>query len=247
VTDSLHQQPVNPMLPANEPERLAALHRYQVLDTPAEVAFDRITTLAARLFKLPTVLISLVDKSRAWFKSSIGFGAPEVSRNDTICSFAVLTDEPLIVPDTRLDDRFACNPFVQCEPGMRFYAGAPLVDRDGFNLGTLCMLDSVPHGPLTAEEEATLVDLAAMVVSELELPLAAQQIASVDAALVEITQGVSRVTGGDFFDELVRHFAKVLGADYVYIGLMEGTEPKMMRTIATCDRGKIVENFEYRL
>ncbi len=247
MTDLLPQQPVNPMLPANESGRLAALHRYQVLDTPAEVSFDRITTLAARLFKIPTVLISLVDKSRAWFKSSIGFGAPEVPRDATICSFAVLSDEPLIVPDTRLDDRFVCNPFVQCEPGMRFYAGAPLIDRDGFNLGTLCLLDSVPHDPLTAEQEATLVDLAAMVVDELELRLAAQQIARVDAALVEITQGVSRVTGGAFFDELVRHFAKVLGTDYVYIGLVEGHEPKMLRTIATCDRGKIVENLEYRL
>ncbi|MFM2304545.1 MAG: hypothetical protein RLZZ135_1957, partial [Cyanobacteriota bacterium] len=157
MTDSLPAQPVTPILPANEPERLAALHRYQILDTPAEAAFDRLTTLAARLFKMPTVLISLVDESRAWFKSSIGFDAPEVSRDATICSFAVLTNEPLIVPDTRLEDRFECNPFVQWEPGMRFYAGAPLIDRDGFNLGTLCLLDSVPHEPLTAEQIATLV------------------------------------------------------------------------------------------
>lgn len=247
MTDSLSQQPVKPLLPADEPERLAALHRYQILDTPAEAAFDRLTTLTARLFKIPTVLISLVDESRAWFKSSIGFNAPEVSRDDTICNFAVLTDEPLIVPDTRLDDRFTCNPFVQYEPGMRFYAGAPLIDRDGFNLGTLCLLDSVPHDPLTAEQQATLVDLAAMVVDELELRLAAQQIASVDTALVEITQGIARVTGEDFFNELVRHFAKVLGTDYVYIGLVEGTEPKTLKTIATCDRGNIVENLEYQL
>jgi PAS domain S-box-containing protein len=255
MTESLLVQATKPFVPANETERLAALYRYQILDTPPEAGFDRITTLAARLFKTPTVLISLVDESRAWFKSSIGFDAPEVLRDDTICSFAVLTDEPLIVPDTRLDDRFACNPFVQCEPGMRFYAGAPLIDRDGFNLGTLCLLDTVPHAALTAEEEATLVDLAAMVVDELELRLAAQQIARVDAALVEITQGVSRVTGGAFFDELVKHFAKVLGTDYVYIGLVEGSAPKMMKTIATCvggaspveNRGNIVENLEYRL
>ena len=105
----------------------------------------------------------------------------------------------------------------------------------------------MPHEALTAEEEATLVDLAAMLVDELELRLAAQQIARVDAALVEITQGVSRVTGGEFFDALVRHFAKVLGADYVYIVLVEGIDPKMMRTIAGGDRGNIVENLEYRL
>ena len=135
MTDSLPALPVTPMLPPNESERLAALHRYQVLDPPPEVAFDRITTLVARLFKTPTVLISLVDESRAWFKSSIGFDAPEVCRNDALCNFVVLTDEPLIVPDTRLDDRFVCNPFVQAEAATRFYAGAPLVDRDGFNLG----------------------------------------------------------------------------------------------------------------
>jgi PAS domain S-box-containing protein len=86
-----------------------------------------------------------------------------------------------------------------------------------------------------------------MVVDELELRVAAQQIARVDAALVEITQGISTVMGQNFFDALVKHFAKVLGTDYVYIGLVEGTEPKMMRTIATCDRGSIVENLEYRL
>lgn len=247
MTDLLSVQAIDRILPANETERLAALHRYQILDTPPEVAFDRLTALAARLFKKPTVLISLVDESRAWFKSSIGFDANEVCRDDALCNFAVLTDEPLIIPDTRLDDRFVGNPLVQCQSGLRFYAGAPLLDRDGFSLGALCLLDTVPHEALTAEEEATLVDLAAMVVSELELRLAAQQIARVDAALVEITQGVSKVTGGKFFDELVRHFAKVLGADYVFIGLVEGTEPRMMKTIATCDRGSIVDNFEYRL
>jgi hypothetical protein len=77
---------------------LAALHRYKILDTPPEVAFDRITTLAARLFNMPIALISLVDESRAWFKSCIGFDAREVPREDTLCSFALLTDEPLIVP-----------------------------------------------------------------------------------------------------------------------------------------------------
>ncbi len=248
ITDSPSAQAIDSFLSVNETERLAALDRYQILDTPAEVAFDRITRLAARLFKKPIVLISLVDESRAWFKSSIGFSAPEVPRSDAICNVALLTDKPLIIPDTRLDDRFVCNPFVQAEVATRFYAGAPLLDRDGFNLGTLCLLDTVPHAALTAEEEATLVDLAAMVIDELELRLAARQIASVDAALVEITQGVSRVTGQDFFDELVKHFAKVLGTDYVYIGLIEGNEPtKMMRTIAICNRGNIVENLEYRL
>ena len=235
------------LLPANEPERLAALYRYDILDTSAEAAFDRITTLAARLFKVPTVLISLVDESRAWFKSSVGFEAREVPRDATICSFAVLSDEPLIVPDTQLDERFACNPFVQCEPGLRFYAGAPLLSHDGFNLGTLCLLDTVPRAPLTAEQQATLVDLAAMVVDELELRLAAQQIATVDAALLEITRGVATVTGDAFAEALVLHLAQVLDTDYVYIGLIEGDNSNAIRTIATCAHGSIVDNLEYPL
>ena len=247
MSNSSLVQDIKPSLPANESERLAALHRYQILDTPAEAAFDRITTLTARLFKMPTVLISLVDESRAWFKSSVGFDASEAPRDATICNFAVLSDKPLIVPDTQLDDRFACKPFVQCESGLRFYAGAPLISRDGFSLGTLCLEDSVPHPPLDTDQVATLVDLAAMVVDELELRLVAQQVAKVNAALVEITLGVERAAGGDFLDALVRYFAKVLGTDYVYIGLVEGTKPKMMRTIVTCDRGNIIENFEYRL
>jgi PAS domain S-box-containing protein len=247
MADPILQRSLIAPFPANETERLAALHRYKILDTPAEAAFDRITTLAARLFRIPTVLISLVDESRAWFKSCIGFDAREVPRDATICSFAVLTDQPLIVPDTRLDDRFACNPFVQCEPGLRFYAGAPLLSHDGFNLGTLCMLDTQSRDPLTAEQQATLVDLAAIVVDELELRLAAHRIAQVDDALLEITQGVAAVTGVAFADALVQHFAKVLDTDYVYIGLIEDDDPKIMRTIATCAHGQIVDNLEYPL
>ena len=247
MSEALPQKRLIKSVTANEIQRLSALHRYRVLDTPPEVAFDRITRLAARLFNMPTVLISLVDESRAWFKSCVGFDAREVPRDATLCSFAVLADEPLIIPDARLDDRFACNPFVQSEPGVRFYAGAPLLSQDGFNLGTLCLLDSQPHDPLSQEQQATLVDLAAMVVDELELRLASHKIAQVDAALLEITQGVVTVTGGAFFDALVQHFANVLDSDYVYIALVEGDHPKRMRTIATCAHGRIVENFEYLL
>ncbi|MBD2096360.1 PAS domain-containing protein [Trichocoleus sp. FACHB-591] len=247
MTDQLPQRIRTTPLPANETERLAALHRYKILDTPPEAAFDRITTLAARLFDFPIVLISLVDESRAWFKSSIGFDASEVRRDATLCSFALLTNESLIVPDTRQDDRFACNPFVQSEPGVRFYAGAPLLTPDGFNLGTLCLLDTQPHEPLSPKQQATLVDLAAMVVDELELRLAAHQIAQVNAALLEMTQGVSTVTGDAFFSALVQHLVKVLDTDYAYIGLVRGAEPKMLRTIATCAHAQLVDNLEYPL
>jgi PAS domain S-box-containing protein len=245
MTDPVPQKPLAAPIPSNEAERLAALYRYKILDTPPEAAFDRITRLAARLFDMPIALISLVDESRAWFKSCIGFGASEVSRDATLCSFAVLTDEPLIIPDARLDDRFACNPFVQAEPGVRFYAGAPLLSHDGFNLGTLCLLDSQPHDPLTPEQQATLVDLAAMVIDELELRLAANRVVQIDAVLLEVTQGVSAVTGNAFFPALVQHLTKALNMSYACISLLANEHPEALETIAFCAQGQIIDNVRY--
>ncbi|MEP0888563.1 MULTISPECIES: PAS domain S-box protein [unclassified Leptolyngbya] len=235
------------LIPANEPERLAALRRYNILDTPPEIAFDRITALAARLFNVPTALVSLVDGSRAWFKSCYGFNQQEVARDATICSFALLCDDVLVVPDARQDERFACNPFVQREPGLRFYAGAPLLTSDGFNLGTLCLLDSNPRDSFTDDQKATLKDLAAVVMDELELRLAARKVAQVDAALLEVTQGVSAVTGKAFFNALVRHLAKALGVNYACISLLTDEIIETVRTVAFCAKGEIVDNVEYSL
>lgn len=233
--------------PANEVERLEALRRYNILDTPPEVAFDRITSLAARLFNMPITLVSLVDESRGWFKSAYGFDMREVQRDTTICSFALLSNEVLVIPDTRQDSRLVCNPFVQNEPGLRFYAGAPLLTQDGFNLGTLCLLDTKPRDALSDEQKAVLSDLAAMVMDELELRLAARKIAQMDAALLEVTQGVSTATGEAFFSALVQHMLKVLGVDYVYIGLVDPDNQEIIRTIAACAKGQIIDNFEYLL
>jgi signal transduction histidine kinase len=234
-------------LPANEAERLEALRRYKILDTPTEAAFDRITSLAARMFDVPIALVSLVDESRAWFKSCYGFELREVQRDATICSLALLSDDVLVIPDTRQDKRLTCNPFVQNEPGLRFYAGAPLLTHDRFNLGTLCLLDTKPRDALTDEQTATLEDLGAMVVDELELRLAARKIAQMDAALLEVTQGVSTVTGEAFFSALVQHFTKALGSDYTYIGLLTGDDKEAITTIAACAQGQIIDNFEYLL
>ncbi|MEW5861270.1 MAG: ATP-binding protein [Cyanobacteriota bacterium] len=248
MTNLLPEGMTTAPIPANEVERLAALYRYRILDTPPEAAFDRLTTLAARLFDMPIALVSLVDKSRAWFKSCHGFNLSEVPRDATICSFALLYDQVLVVPDTRQDQRFACNPFVQSEPGVRFYAGAPLVTHDGFNLGTLCLLDSQPRDALSAEQQTILADLAAMVVDELELRYAANRITQIDKALLAVTQGVSAATGEAFFYALVQHFANVLAVDYTYIGLLvEREEEEAIQTIATCAQGQIVDNFEYLL
>lgn len=236
-----------PLRPENDAERVEALQRYNILDTPPEDAFDRIAKLAARLFKVPTALVSLVDEDRAWFKSCHGFDLPEVPRSDSMCNFAILYNDLLVIPDTRKDDRFACNPFAMAEPGLRFYAGAPLITHDGYNLGTLCVLDSQPHEDFSAEQCTTLLDLAAMVVDELELRFAAQKIAQTDAALLKITQGLSTVTGRAFFDELVQHFAQVLSVDYVYVGQLIEPSQEAVQTIAVCAHGETAGNFDYRL
>ena len=247
MTNPLEAMTTPAPVPSNEIERLAALRRYNILDTPPEAAFDRITSLAARLFEMPIALVSLLDESRAWFKSCYGFDQQQVHRDASICSFAVLSDEVLVIPDTRQDVRFACNQFVQSEPGLRFYAGAPLLTADGLNLGTLCLLDSKPRTPLTFEQQATLVDLAAMVVDELELRLATRKIARIDEALLTVSQGVSAATGEAFFSTLVQHLAKTLGMDYIYIGLLKGDNSELLKTIAACAQGQIIDNFEYLL
>ncbi len=248
MTDALSESVPETLLPAHEAERLEALQRYQILDTPTEIVFDRITMLAARIFDIPIVLVSLVDHSRAWFKSSYGFDLCEVPRDNTFCNYALLNNDLLIIPDTHKDERFACNPFALSEPGVRFYAGAPLITHDGYKLGALCLLDGSPRGDLSDAQKATLTDLAAMVVDELELRLAAKKIAQTDASLLEVTQGVSVVTGSAFFQALVQHFAKVLDVDYTYIGLVAHRDnAEMIATIATCAHGQVVENFAYLL
>ncbi|MBD2256108.1 GAF domain-containing protein [Pseudanabaena sp. FACHB-2040] len=246
--DALPNSSANPApFPENEVDRLAALRRYSILDTPPEAAFDRITALAARLFNVPITLVSLVDESRGWFKSAYGFDLQEVERDATICSLALLSDEVLVIPDTRQDERLACNPFVQSESGLRFYAGAPLLTQDGFNLGTLCLIDTQPRPALSDEQVSILADLAAMVMDELELRLAARKIAQLDAALLEVTQGVSTATGEAFLAALAQHFTKALGVDYAYIGLIDGDNLEAITTAAACAKGEIIENFGYLL
>lgn len=231
--------------PLNEVERLEALRRYSILDTPPEETFDRITALAARLFNVPIALISLVDEFRAWFKSCYGFDSCEIPRDATICSFAVLSDNILVVPDTRKDSRFACSPFA-LSGTIRFYAGAPLITHDGFNLGTLCLVDSKPRSEFSAEQQATLSDLAAMVVDELELRVAADKIKQMDTALLEITRGVSAATGEAFFSSLVQHLSKALDVHYAYIGELVGKdEEEKIKTLSLYAAGEIQEKIQY--
>ena len=154
----------------NESERLEAVHRYGILDTPPDGAFDRITALAAKLFDVPISIISIVDHDRIWFKSHHGIDAEQIDREPGLCASAILHSEPWIVTDARVDPRTLDNPLVAGELGLRFYAGVPLVTSDGYNLGTLNIIDVAPR-EMSVDETETLKQLASMVVDELELRL----------------------------------------------------------------------------
>jgi PAS domain S-box-containing protein len=152
----------------DELRRLAALRQYAVLDTLPEQALDDLTALAAQICEAPIALISLVDERRQWFKSKVGLEVAETPRDVSFCAHALHQPDLLIVPDTTQDERFAQNPFVLGEPGIRFYAGAPLVSPEGATLGTLCVIDRVPRTLTSAQEQALRV-LARQVMTHLEL------------------------------------------------------------------------------
>ncbi|PHJ56283.1 diguanylate cyclase [Nostoc linckia z18] len=234
-------------LPANEVERLEALRRYNILDTPPEAAFDRITSLAARLFNVPMALVFLIDESRGWFKSAYGLDMREVQRDASICSLGLLSKEVVVILDIKQNHPLASNPLVHNKPDLRFYAGAPLLTPDGLNLGTVCLLDTQPRDAFTNEQKVLLADLAAMVMDELELRLATHKIAQIDAALLEVSGGLGAVTGEAFFFALVQYVSKVLEVDYTYIGLVDGDDRQAIRTMATCAKGQIIDNFRYLL
>jgi GAF domain-containing protein len=163
------------LIPANESERLEALRRFDVLDTPRDGAFDRITRLVSEMLEMPISIVSLVDYDRIWFKSTHGLeGVNEIDRAPGLCASAILGEEIWVVEDAKVDPRTLANPLVAGEFGLRFYAGSPLRTHDGYNLGTLCVIDKRPR-ELTDRQARVLDDLAALVVDELELRLAARR------------------------------------------------------------------------
>jgi len=163
------------LIPANEAQRLEALRRFDVLDTPRDGAFDRITRLASEMLEMPISIVSLVDHDRIWFKSTHGLdGVDEIARVPGLCASAILGEEIWEIKDAKVDPRALANPLVAGEFGLRFYAGSPLRTRDGYNLGTLCVIDKQPRA-LTEKQARVLDDLAALVVDELELRIAARR------------------------------------------------------------------------
>ncbi len=166
---------IKPPFPINEAARLDTLRRLNVLDTPPEERFDRLTRLAKRLFDVPIALVSLVDADRQWFKSRQGLDVTETPRDLSFCGHAILGSEIMVVTDACCDERFANNPLVTGDPKIRFYAGFPLSAANGGKLGTLCLIDRAPRA-MSEDDVRLLDDLATMVEEE----LAALQLATID-------------------------------------------------------------------
>lgn len=170
--------PLTPGVPdglIRDQARLDALYRYGILDTDPEPQFDRIVRLAARHFRMPMALTSLIDADRQWFKARIGLQDIQTSLDTSICAVTIQQPGTMVIPDVQLDPRFRLYDTVTGEPHVRFYAGSPLMTPDGHKLGTLCVLDRQPRG-FTAEDEADLQDFAALVMDEFSLRRAVDEL-----------------------------------------------------------------------
>jgi two-component sensor histidine kinase len=159
---------------AHEAARLAAVRRYDILDTPPDGSFDRVTALAATLFDAPIAIISIVDTDRIWFKSHHGLDVPEIDRDPGLCASAILENAPYVLTDAANDPRALANPLVAGAFGLRFYVGVPLRTADGFNLGTLCVIDKVAR-PVAEPQIEYLKNLASVVMDQMELRLSARR------------------------------------------------------------------------
>ena len=174
-------------VPNNESDRIDALRRYQILDTPPDGVFDQIAAVTAELFRVPIAIVSLVDHDRIWFKSHSGVDVSETGREPGLCASAILSADLYQVSDAAIDVRTLTNPLVTGSLGLRFYAAAPLRTHDGFNLGTLCIIDREPR-ELTQAEGERLTKLATLVMDQIELRLAARRTAALEQTQRELNE-----------------------------------------------------------
>jgi diguanylate cyclase (GGDEF)-like protein len=155
-------------IPANEPERLARVRSFDILDTPPEIEFDALTRVVAHAFHAPIAVVALMDSDRLWFKSKLGLDVPQLDRKIAFCAHAIMTpDAPLVVDDLADDQRFVINPLVSRAPHLRFYAGAPLVDESGHALGTIAVIDTQPR-TFSQTQQLILMDYSRLVMTALQ-------------------------------------------------------------------------------
>ncbi|MFI3185072.1 MAG: response regulator [Methylococcaceae bacterium] len=172
------------IIPANECERIAALKRYEILDTPPDGSFDRITALVAQLLDVPIVIASLVDTDRIWFKSHHGLAVSQIDREPGLCASAILTNDAYLITDAAVDPRTLANPLVAGDFGLRFYAAVPLQTHDNFNLGTLCCLDFKPR-TLGKQQLQILEAMAQVIMDQMELRRAARHVDELHQKLLD--------------------------------------------------------------
>ncbi len=183
---------ITPASPDNEPERLKDLKTYDILDTLPEEEYDNITQIASQICQTPISLITLVDEKRQWFKSHHGLSVTETPREHAFCAHAIHNpNEILVVPDSRLDERFHDNPLVTGEPHVIFYTGVPLVSPQGHSLGTLCVIDNEPRS-LDQGQIKSLQALSRQVVKMLELRKSKKLLQDANEALKKINQGLEQ-------------------------------------------------------
>ncbi|MEH1830465.1 MAG: GAF domain-containing protein [Nostoc sp.] len=200
-------------LPDNEAQRIETLLQYKILDTPSEAAFDDLTRLASYICHTPIALIRLIDTNRQWFKSKVGMEDLETHRDLAFCAHAILQPDILVVPDATNDERFATNPLVISDPNIRFYAGVPLTNAEGYALGTLCVIDYVPR-ELNPEQLEALRTLGRHVIKQLELR---RNLASL--VLVTKKSKQAQRLGKEFFKKIAAGLA-LASAMVVMIGVV---------------------------
>jgi PAS domain S-box-containing protein len=222
--------------PRDEQKRLKALQGYEILDTPSELDFTNLVTLAAQICRTPIALVSLVDRERQWFKAKVGLEASEASRETSLCAHALNEPDLLIVPDAFADSRFRENPLVTSEPNIRFYAGAPLRTEEGLALGTLCVIDHVPR-ELSAEQADALRILSREVVAQLE-----RRKAKIEFTLIERQRSVIEDelrASEEFKSRLLacsQDCIKVLDLD----GRLQYMNEGGMQALEICDLGPVI-------
>lgn len=217
-----------------EQARLAAVRRYDVLDTPPDGAFDRVAALAARAFGVQMATVTIVDEDRVWFKALHGVaGVSEIPREGGLCASAVLQNEPYVVEDTLKDALAVTNPLVRGELGLRFYAAAPITTSEGFRLGLVNVLDTSPR-EVTPEETDTLRALAAIVMDELELRMASMRAIALERELRSSKEAEMHVAleSHASIDQAVGILMKVQGCDAatawdILKGLSQNTDTKL--------------------
>ena len=226
---------IEPLIPINEPERLDSLASYEILDTVPEKDFENIAKIAAQILNTPISCVSLVDEKRQWFKSMIGSTIKEAPRELSFCGHAILCpDEVFIIPDSRKDERFKDNPVVIGEPNIIFYAGAPLVDSKGLSLGTLCVIDKVPHHPGKRQIEA-LTALSNQVVSLMELRKSILELNKANAQL-EIDNNRKSTLLNDIHHRINNHLQIVNGLLSMHC---DNEEEERIRSVFKDAQGKI--------